>query len=90
MKHRVYSDMKQIATLHNRHKVAVKKVTADEALPIELRPMLCSATCSEECEHKNYFGIWTWIPAREVELWHTIRDYLEREVLEVLDTASFY
>jgi len=64
----------KIATVHKDYGDAIRKRIADDALPIEIRPSLCSATCSEDCEHKNCIEIWTWIPERVNEFDKIIGD----------------
>jgi len=71
-----------------QHLERLRKLIADEALPIETRPVLCSPNCPEDCEgHVEYLEVWTWALERKLELSNMILAHVFK-VASRLDSLS--
>lgn len=77
---KIVKEESRLAVLPRHHLEKLRKLIADEALPIEIRPSLCSASCSEDCQHKNYIEVWTWIPICYLELSNKVGLFLRGEL----------
>ena len=72
----IVKEESRLAVLPKHYWESLRKLIADEALPIEIRPSLCTAICAEDCAHKNYIEVWTWIPIRYLELSNKVGEHV--------------